>query len=128
MPRAIWNDTVLAESDDVVVVDGYTYFPRDSVKLDLLEETEHTSVCPWKGQAHYFDVVVDGSSKGDLAWYYPNPSTAASRLDGRIAFWRGVKIVADGAASGAAHQTLLDRLRRFLSRRTSAGEGAARRA
>ncbi|MCC5950920.1 MAG: DUF427 domain-containing protein [Acidimicrobiia bacterium] len=93
MPRAIWNDTVLAESDDVVVVDGATYFPRHAVEFDVLVESSHTTVCPWKGRASYYTVVVDGDENRDAAWHYPEPSDAAAHLADRIAFWRGVQVV-----------------------------------
>lgn len=111
MTRAIWNDTVIAESDDVVVVDGYHYFSADSVNAELLVPSEHTSVCGWKGTARYFTIVVDGAENRDAAWYYPSPSRAAARVADRIAFWRGVKIVKDaGDAPG-----LLTRLRNRLA-------------
>lgn len=116
MARAIWNGTVLADSDDVVVVDGFTYFPRDAVDHDLLVESPHTSVCGWKGRANYFTVVVDGEENRDAAWYYATPSAAAQKVEGRIAFWRGVKVVADETATGVSaaserRPSLLDRLR-----------------
>lgn len=97
MARAVWNDTVLAESDDVVVVDGQTYFPVESVDPSHLVESAHTSVCGWKGRANYYTVVVDGDENRDAAWYYPEPSKAAERVAGRIAFWRGVQVVTDAA-------------------------------
>jgi thioredoxin len=116
MAQAIWNGTVLADSDDVVVVDGFTYFPRDTVDHGLLVESPHTSVCGWKGRASYYTVVVDGEENRDAAWYYPTPSAAAHQVEGRIAFWRGVKVVADGAATGKSstpkrRPSLLDRIR-----------------
>lgn len=112
MARAIWNGAVLAESDDVVVVDGYSYFPRDAVNFDLLVESPHTSVCGWKGRARYYSVVVDGAENRDAAWYYPTPSVAARKVDGRIAFWRGVRIVADDTATTDRRPGLMERLRR----------------
>ena len=93
MTKAIWNGTVVAESDDVVVIDGYTYFPADAVNRDALVESDHTSVCSWKGTANYFTVLVDGAENSNAAWEYRTPSTAAQAVDGRIAFWRGVEIV-----------------------------------
>ncbi len=111
MARAIWNGAVLAESDDVVVVDGYSYFPRDAVDFDLLVESPHTSVCGWKGRARYYTVVVDGAENRDAAWYYPTPSVAARKVDGRIAFWRGVKVVADDTATADRRPGLMERLR-----------------
>ena len=82
MPRAIWNDTTLAESDDTVVVEGNHYFPADSLDRDRFRPSDHKSVCPWKGEASYYDVVVDGEVNPAAAWYYPKPK-AGSRRDRR---------------------------------------------
>ena len=90
--RAIWNDTVIAESNDTVVVEGNHYFPRESVNEDFLEDSEHTSFCPWKGTANYYSISVDGESNPNAAWYYAAPKDAASEIEGRIAFWRGVQV------------------------------------
>ena len=79
MTRAIWNGTVIAESDDVVI-DGYHYFPCDAVDPAYLRESDHTSVCGWKGQARYHHVVVHETTNQDAAWYYPTPSAAAAAL------------------------------------------------
>jgi uncharacterized protein (DUF427 family) len=92
MTRAIWNGAVIAESDDTVVVDRRHYFPRDSVNLEYLQASRHTSRCAWKGTASYYTLLVDGKSNRDAAWYYEEPTTAAAAVAGRIAFWRGVKI------------------------------------
>lgn len=92
MPRATWNGAVIAESDDVVVVEGYTYFPRDAVRPDVLAPSDHTSVCPWKGQASYYAIVVDGQRNPDAAWEYGDPKPAAAAVRNRIAFWRGVRV------------------------------------
>lgn len=87
---------VLAESDDVEVVDGYTYFPVDAVDQQHLQPSTHRTTCPWKGTASYFDVVVDGAVNPHAAWTYPQPSDrAAPLIAGRIAFWRGVQIERD---------------------------------
>ncbi|HEX3540062.1 MAG TPA: DUF427 domain-containing protein [Acidimicrobiales bacterium] len=94
MARATWNGTVLAESDDTVVVEGNHYFPRDSVKSELLVDSATHTVCPWKGTASYFTVVVDGATNPDAAWYYPTPKDAAKQITDRVAFWRGVKVEA----------------------------------
>jgi len=115
MARAIWNGTVLADSDDVVVVDGFTYFPDESVAHDLLVESPHTSVCGWKGRASYYTVVVDGKENHDAAWYYPTPSAAAQKVEGRIAFWRGVKVVDDGTATSNPPPASADRAWRIDS-------------
>jgi uncharacterized protein (DUF427 family) len=93
MPRAVWNGAVIAESDDVEVVDGYTYFPAETVARDHLRPSDHHTVCPWKGTASYYDVVVDGEVNLAAAWYYPDPNPRAAPLvGGRIGFWRGVRI------------------------------------
>lgn len=122
MVRAVWNGAVIAESDDVIVVDGYYYFPRSSVNADLLVESAHTSVCIWKGRARYYSIVVDGLENPDAAWYYPKPSRAAARVKDRIGFWRGVRIEddpADGAAE-ADDAGLLDRIRGRFARSAAA--------
>jgi uncharacterized protein (DUF427 family) len=90
--KANWKGTTLAESDDTVVVEGNHYFPRAAVKREFMEDSETTTVCPWKGTAHYFHVVIDGQRNADAAWYYPEPKPAASQIAGRVAFWRGVDV------------------------------------
>jgi len=92
MPRAVWRDAVIAESDEVQVVDGYTYFPRDKVDARHLRASTHTSVCGWKGTASYYDVVVDEDVNREAAWYYATPKDAARHIAGWIGFWRGVRI------------------------------------
>jgi uncharacterized protein (DUF427 family) len=92
MPRAIWNGAVIAESDRTVVVEGNHYFPPESVKKEYLSPSENHTTCPWKGVASYYDVVVDGKVNPDAAWYYPAPKPAAEEIEGRLAFWRGVRI------------------------------------
>ena len=86
MIRAIWNGTVIAESDDTVVVEGNHYFPLAAVDSNLIRPTETHTVCPWKGTASYYDVVVDGRTNKDAAWYYATPKRAARKIDGRVAF------------------------------------------
>jgi uncharacterized protein (DUF427 family) len=90
--RAIWNGTVIAESDDTLVVEGNHYFPRDSVRWDLLEESSTRTTCGWKGQARYWSVEGDGRGGRDVAWSYPDPQPAARHVEGRVAFWRGVRV------------------------------------
>ncbi len=90
--KAIWNGKVLAESDETVVVEGNQYFPRESINSDYFKESETHTMCPWKGTASYFDVVVDGEVNKDAAWYYAEPKEAAQNIKGRVAFWRGVKV------------------------------------
>lgn len=91
--KAIWNDMVIAESDDTVVVEGNHYFPVSALKKDYFRQSEHHSLCPWKGRASYYDVVVDGRVNKDAAWYYPEPSPAAAQIRDRIAFWHGVRVI-----------------------------------
>ena len=90
--RAVWNGTVLAESEDTVEVEGNQYFPRESINEEFFTESSHTSVCPWKGTASYFTLNVDGEENPDAAWYYPEPKEAASEIAGRVAFWKGVTV------------------------------------
>lgn len=92
MATASWNGTVLAESDDTLVVEGNHYFPRDAVKDEVLVDSSHTSVCPWKGTASYYSVVVDGQTNENAAWYYPEPKDAAAEIRDRVAFWKGVQV------------------------------------
>ncbi|MGI9119859.1 MAG: DUF427 domain-containing protein [Acidimicrobiales bacterium] len=110
MPRGVWNGAEIAESDAVEVVDGYSYFPADAVDHDRLRPSDHHSVCPWKGTASYYVVVVDGEVNAAAALYYPGRSPRAKPLvGGRIGFWRGVKIERDADAD-AEHRGLLSRL------------------
>lgn len=91
--KAIWNGTVLAESDDTVVVEGNHYFPPDSVNRGLLKPSDHHTTCPWKGEASYYDVAVDGARNANAAWYYPEPKSAAAEIKDHVAFWKGVTVV-----------------------------------
>jgi uncharacterized protein (DUF427 family) len=90
--KAIWNNQVIAESNDTVVVEGNHYFPFNSVKSDFIKPSETKSSCPWKGKASYYSLVVDGELNKDAAWYYSDPKPAASEIKGRVAFWKGVKV------------------------------------
>ncbi|MEZ4403706.1 MAG: DUF427 domain-containing protein [Kofleriaceae bacterium] len=91
--RAIWNGAVIATSDDTVVVEGNHYFPLASVDRAYLTDSPTHTVCPWKGTASYYSIVVDGKTNRDAAWYYPTPKAAAAAVAGRVAFWRGVEVV-----------------------------------
>jgi len=90
--KAVWNNAVIADSDATVVVENNHYFPRDAVNPQYLEASPHTSICPWKGTASYYSVVVDGKRNENAAWYYPEPKAAAEQIRGRIAFWKGVEV------------------------------------
>lgn len=92
--KAIWNDRIIAESDDTVVVEGNHYFPLASLDKSLLEPSDTTTVCSWKGVASYYTLNVDGRENVDAAWYYTDPKPAAAEIRGRVAFWKGVKVVA----------------------------------
>lgn len=92
MARATWNGAVLAESESYEVVENNVYFPPDSIDRRFLRESEHKSVCPWKGTASYYDIVVEGNTNRNAAWYYPEPSDAAKNIKDHVAFWKGVKV------------------------------------
>ncbi|GAA4008739.1 DUF427 domain-containing protein [Sphingomonas swuensis] len=92
MAEAWWNDTLIARSDDIVTVEGNAYFPLDSVTPGVLTGSATTSICPWKGTAHYHSLSANGAENRDAAWYYPDPKPAAKEIAGRVAFWRGVEV------------------------------------
>lgn len=91
--KAIWNQQVIAESHDTVVVENNHYFPADSIKKEFFKASGTQTHCPWKGQASYYSLEVDGKANPDAAWYYPETSHAAKPIEGHIAFWKGVEIV-----------------------------------
>ena len=91
--KAIWKDQILAESNDTIVVEENHYFPEDAVNEEYLEKSDSKSVCPWKGEAHYYNIKVDGQENLDAAWYYPDPKEKAKNIEGRSAFWKGVEVV-----------------------------------
>jgi uncharacterized protein (DUF427 family) len=90
--KATWNGATIAESDDTVVIEGNHYFPRDAVRQEYFQPSDTHTTCPWKGEASYFNVVVNGETNKDAAWYYPEPKPAAQEIKDRVAFWRGVKV------------------------------------
>ena len=92
MTVARWNGTIIAESANTVLVEGNHYFPADSVRRDLLKESETSTHCPWKGDASYYTLVVDGAENPDAAWYYPHPKEKAAHIADHVAFWKGVEI------------------------------------
>ena len=91
--KAIWKDKVIAESDKTIIVEGNHYFPANTIKKEFFEESQSTSVCPWKGDASYYTVIFNGIKNNDAAWYYPSPKDAAKEIKDHVAFWRGVEIV-----------------------------------
>ena len=90
--KAVWNGTVIAESDDTYELEGNQYFPVDSLKKEFFQDSALKTSCPWKGEAHYYDVVVGDEVNRDAAWTYPEPKEAAEEIRDRIAFWRGVQV------------------------------------
>jgi uncharacterized protein (DUF427 family) len=91
--KASWNGTVLAESDDTVVVEGNHYFPADSLRREYFTPSSQQSVCPWKGTASYYDIALGDAVNAGAAWYYPTPLQAAEQIRDRVAFWKGVEVV-----------------------------------
>ena len=92
--KAIWRDTIIAESDDTVVVEGNHYFPESSLDRALISDSPTHTTCGWKGVASYYNLHVDGQTNKDAVWYYPSPLPAAKSVEGRVAFWKGVKVEA----------------------------------
>ena len=90
--QAQWNGQVIASSDDIVKVDGNAYFPAAALDPDCIRPSIHTSVCGWKGTAHYYDLVVNGQVNANAVWFYPEPKEAAANIRGRVAFWKGVQV------------------------------------
>ena len=90
--KAVWNNEVIAESDDTIIIEGNHYFPPESINKKFFQESDTNTVCPWKGTASYFDINVDGKINNDAAWYYPQASELAKGIEGRVAFWKGVEV------------------------------------
>ncbi|CAN5548318.1 DUF427 domain-containing protein [soil metagenome] len=93
MKRAIWNNTVIAESNITIVVEGNHYFPPDLIKNEFLVESNTKTVCPWKGTASYYHLEVENKVNKDAAWYYPETKPAAGKIKKYIAFWKGVETI-----------------------------------
>jgi len=92
MTRAIWNGRAIAESTDTIELEGHVYFPESSLKREYFRSSTTTSTCPWKGQARYLSLLIDGQDNQDAAWYYPDPKPAARKIKNYVAFWRGVEV------------------------------------
>jgi uncharacterized protein (DUF427 family) len=90
--KAIWHNAVIAQSDDTIVVEGNHYFPPDAINKEHLKESSKHTTCPWKGEASYYDVVVEDQVNKDAAWYYPQPKDAAGQIRNYVAFWKGVEV------------------------------------
>lgn len=93
MLQALWNGAILAQSDHTIVVEGNHYFPPDSLNRAYFQPSPTHTVCPWKGTASYYDVVVEGKTNAGAAWYYAQPKPAAAQIKDHVAFWRGVRVV-----------------------------------
>jgi uncharacterized protein (DUF427 family) len=91
--KAIWNNAIIAESNDTLIIEGNCYFPPDSVKTQFLRESSTHTLCSWKGRASYYDIVVDDAINLDAAWYYPEPKQEALNIKNYIAFWHGVEVI-----------------------------------
>ena len=94
MAKATWAGKTIAESNATVEVEGNQYFPPESVGKNFLKPSDHTTICPWKGTAHYYHVEVDGMTNENAAWYYPEPKAAAAEIKDRVAFWKGIHVQA----------------------------------
>jgi len=90
--KAKWNGKIIAESDSTIVIEGNHYFPFESVNEEYLKDSDTHTVCPWKGTASYYDLIVEGEVNPDAVWYYPEPSELAKGIKGHIAFWKGVEV------------------------------------
>jgi uncharacterized protein (DUF427 family) len=93
MMKAVWKDTVLAESEETILLEGNHYFPPESLNRENFRASSKQTICPWKGKASYYDIVVEDDVNPAGAWYYPNPSRAAEQIEGHVAFWQGVRII-----------------------------------
>ncbi len=110
MMRATWNGVVLAESERTVTLEGNHYFPIEDVNREYLKASATHTRCPWKGQASYYTIVVDGQQLADAAWYYPSPSAAAAQIAGHVAFWRGVRVHRVANSDPSERHSLVARL------------------
>ena len=95
--KAIWENQIIAESDEIIMIEGNYYFPPHSINKKYLEDSKHHSICPLKGEAHYYDIVVDEKRNKDAAWYYPEPKKGSLEYTGKefanyVSFWKGVEV------------------------------------
>lgn len=91
--KAIWSDEIIAESNNCISLEGNYYFPSETINMQYFQTSSHRSNCPWKGEAHYYNVVVNNQVNENAAWYYPAPKDAAKEIKGYVAFWKGIKII-----------------------------------
>jgi uncharacterized protein (DUF427 family) len=108
--KAIWRGQVIAESENTVQMEGNHYFPPESIREEFFATNSATTVCPWKGQASYLDIVVDGETNAEAAWVYRDPKPAAAEIKGHMAFWKGVDIQGEATAPAAQPESLLDKV------------------
>jgi len=106
MPKATWNGVTIAESETFETVEGNTYFPPESIKKDYFKASSTHSTCPWKGEASYYTIEVDGKQNPDAAWYYPQPKDAAKNIKGYVAFWKGVEVTSKPAPIASISRAL----------------------
>ena len=92
--KAIWNGATLAESNETIVIEGNHYFPADAINKEFFRPSETHTICGWKGTASYYDVVANGETNKDAAWFYPTPKMEANEIENHVAFWKGVEVVA----------------------------------
>jgi len=90
--KAQWNDQIIAESNETIIVENNHYFPASSIKSEFFKSSETKTSCPWKGLASYYTLEVNGKTNADAAWYYPSPKSGASEIKDYVAFWKGVKV------------------------------------
>jgi uncharacterized protein (DUF427 family) len=114
MIRAVWNGAVLAEAPRTVQIEGNHYFPPDSLHRQYLVDSSTKSMCPWKGMARYYTVVVDERANTDAAWYYPKPSPLARRIKDHVAFWNGVAVEGEPEHENDRGRTLVGRVGSWL--------------
>lgn len=91
--KAIWNNQIIAQSEKTIVIENNHYFPPESIQKDFFKLSDTHTICPWKGEASYYNLIVDGKENTDAAWYYKNPSEKAKTIKNFVAFWKGVKII-----------------------------------
>ena len=92
--KALWNGEIIAQSDETIIVDNNHYFPHDSIIKQFFAQSDTHTVCGWKGQVNYYDVVVNGETNSDAAWYYPTAKDEAKEIENHVAFWKGVEVAA----------------------------------
>jgi len=90
--RALFQDKVIAESENTIQIEGNHYFPPEDVNRDFLKQSDTNTFCPWKGTASYYSVEIEGDAAADAAWYYPDPKSAAEKIKDYVAFWKGVRV------------------------------------